>query len=234
MTAPIKCIASMATRHILAELSAAHAARTGRAVNVDSMGGVDAARRVGAGEPVDIVVLASDAIARLETAGAVRPGSRTDIARSALAAAVAAGAPPPDLATAEAAMRTLVAARAIAYSTGPSGDHIVGLLRRWDILDRIGDRLVKAPPGIPVGSLVADGTAQIGFQQLSELKGLPGIAIVGPLAPELRAVTTFTAAIATRSAAPEAARDFIAVLAGADARDVYVRHGMESIAREGA
>jgi len=227
MTAPISCIASMATRHILAELSAAHAARSGRQVAVTSTGGVDAARRVEAGEPFDVVVLAADALARLENAGAVRPGSRTDIARSALAAAVAADAPRPDLGSVEAAKRTLLAASGIAYSTGPSGDHILALLRRWDIFGPLEGRLVKAPPGVPVGSLVADGKAQIGFQQLSELSGMSGIAIVGPLAPELRAVTVFAAGIGMRSGDPRAAGDFVAFLRDAAVRQVYARQGME-------
>lgn len=227
-SAPLTCIASMATRHILAELAAAHAARTGRTVSVNAMGGVDAARRVAAGEPADIVVLASDAMARLEASGALRPASRVDVARSALAAAIAIGTPRPDLATAGSAKRTLLAASAVAYSTGPSGDHIVGLFRRWDILARIEGRLVKAPPGVPVGSLVADGTAQIGFQQMSELKGLPGIETVGPLATELQAVTIFTAGIAMQCADPDAAGAFIGFLGEITMRDVYTRFGMQA------
>jgi ABC-type molybdate transport system substrate-binding protein len=161
MTATGSCIASMAARHVLGELLSAYALPTGRAVDVNAMGGVEA------GETVDFVVLVADAIVRLEKAGAVRPGSRIDIARSALAVVVASDAPHPDLGTTAAAKRTLVGARAVAYSTGPRGDHIVG-----------------------------------------------------PLAPELQAVTTFAAGIGARSADPHAAAGFAVLLRSTDARDV--------------
>lgn len=221
------CISSMATRHILAEIAAAHGTATGRPVNVNSMGGVDAAKRVESGESVDVVVLAADALAKLARGGFVRADGVVDIARSALAAAVKAGAATPDLATDDAAKQALLGARAIAYSTGPSGDHIIALFKRWEIFAAIEARLVKAPPGVPVGKLVADGAAEIGFQQLSELQGLPGIDIVGPLSPALQSVTKFAAGIAASAADREGAADFIAALRAPAARDVYTRHGME-------
>jgi molybdate transport system substrate-binding protein len=227
MAQALICISSMATRHILAEIAASQGAATGRPVNVNSMGGVDAAKRVESGDSVDIVVLAADALANLARGGFVRADSVADIARSALAAAVKAGGSKPDLSNDDAAMRALQGARAIAYSTGPSGDHIVALFKRWEIFAEIEARLVKAPPGVPVGKLVADGTAEIGFQQLSELQGLPGIEIVGSLSPALRAVTNFAAGIAASAADPQGAAEFIAALRAPSARDVYTRHGME-------
>ncbi len=227
MAQALICISSMATRHILAEIAASHGAATGRKVDVNSMGGVDAAKRVESGESVDVVVLASDALAKLARGGSVRADGVVDIARSALAAAVKAGAAKPDLATDDAARQTLLAARAIGYSTGPSGDHIVALFKRWEIFAAIEARLVKAPPGVPVGKLVADGVAEIGFQQLSELRELPGIEIAGPLSPALRAVTNFAAGIAATAADGQAAAAFIAALRASSARDVYTRHGME-------
>lgn len=221
------CISSMATRHILAEIAASHGTATGRVVNVNSMGGVDAAKRVESGESVDVVVLAADALAKLARGGFVRADSVVDIARSALATAVKAGAAKPDLATDDAARQTLLAARAIAYSTGPSGDHIIALFKRWEIFAAIEARLVKAPPGVPVGKLVAEGAAEIGFQQLSELQGLPGIDIVGPLSPALQSVTKFAAGVAASTADAQAAAGFIAALRAPAARAVYTRHGME-------
>lgn len=221
------CISSMATRHILAEIAASHGAATGRPVAVNSMGGVDAAKRVESGERVDVVVLAADALAKLARGGFVRADSVVDIARSALAAAVKAGGAKPDLSSDDAARQALLAARAIAYSTGPSGDHIVALFKRWEIFAAIEARLVKAPPGVPVGKLVADGAADIGFQQLSELQGLPGIDIAGTLSPALSSVTNFAAGIAASAAEPQSAAAFIAALRAPTARDVYIRHGME-------
>jgi molybdate transport system substrate-binding protein len=221
------CISSMATRHILAEIAASHGAATGRPINVNSMGGVDAAKRVESGANVDVVVLAADALAKLVRGGFVRADSVVDIARSALAAVVKAGAAKPDLSTDDAAKRALLDARAIAYSTGPSGDHIIALFKRWEIFAAIEARLVKAPPGVPVGKLVADGAADIGFQQLSELQGLPGIEIVGPLSPALQSVTNFAAGIAASAADSEGAMAFIVALRAPSAREVYTRHGME-------
>ncbi len=227
MAQALNCISSMATRHILAEIAAAHGAATGRKVAVNSMGGVDAAKRVESGESVDVVVLAADALAKLARGGFVRAETIVDIARSALAAAVKAGAAKPDLSSDDSAKRALLGARAIAYSTGPSGDHIVALFKRWEIFAAIEARLVKAPPGVPVGKLVADGAAEIGFQQLSELQGLPGIEIVGSLSPSLRAVTSFAAGVAASAADSQVAAGFIAALRAPAARDVYTRHGME-------
>ncbi len=221
------CISSMATRHILAEIAASHGAATGRTVTVNSMGGVDAAKRVESGERIDIVVLAADALAKLARGGFVRADSVVDIARSALAAAVKAGAAKPDLSSDDAARQALLGARAIAYSTGPSGDHIIALFKRWEIFAAIEARLVKAPPGVPVGKLVAEGAAEIGFQQLSELQGVPGIDIAGPLSPALRAVTNFAAGIAASAADPQASAGFIAALRAPATREVYTRHGME-------
>jgi len=227
MTQALICISSMATRHILAEIAASHGVATGRKVNVNSMGGVDAAKRVESGEPVDIVVLAADALAKLARGGFVRADSVVDIARSALAAAVKTGAVKPDLTTDDSARRALLGARAIAYSTGPSGDHIVALFKRWEIFAAIEARLVKASPGVPVGKIVADGAAEIGFQQLSELQGLPGIAIAGLLSPALQSVTNFAAGIAASAADSQDAAAFIAALRAPAMREVYTRHGME-------
>ncbi|MBN9498921.1 MAG: substrate-binding domain-containing protein [Alphaproteobacteria bacterium] len=227
MAQKLICISSMATRHILAEISASHAAASGRKIDVNSMGGVDAAKRVESGEAVDIVVLASGALAKLARGGSVRADSIVDIARSALAAAVKAGPAKPDLSSDDSAKRALLGARAIAYSTGPSGDHIVALFKRWEIFAAIEARLVKAPPGVPVGKLVADGAAEIGFQQLSELQGLPGIDIVGPLSPALQSVTNFAAGVAAAAADSQAAAGFIAALRAPAVREVYIRHGME-------
>ncbi len=154
----------MATRHVLAELAAAYAEEAGRGVAVEAVGGVDALRRIESGEGFDFVVLASDALDRLAASGRVDPVTRIDVARSEIAIAVAAGAPRPDVTTESALREAVLAARSVGYSTGPSGVHLERLFARWGIAGIIAPRIVRAPPGVPVGSLLADGRVEVGFQ----------------------------------------------------------------------
>jgi len=186
MSRELHVLSSMATRALLAELAAQWPAP----VRVESVGGVDAAKRVAAGEPFDVVVLASDAIDRLVAAGHLAADSKVDLVRCDVAVAVPSGAPRPSVAD-EAGLRAAAAAAGrIAVSTGPSGVALAKLLERWGLADR----LVQAPPGVPVGRLLAQGDADLGFQQRSELLDLPGIAVLGAMPPGLEIVTTFSAA----------------------------------------
>jgi molybdate transport system substrate-binding protein len=220
-------ISSMATRPVLARLAAAYERDTGARVAITSVGGVDAARRVRDGEPFDVVVLASDAIERLAADGHVEPGSRVDVARSGIAVAVASGAPRPDIGT-EAALRDAVlGAGRIGYSTGPSGTHLMRLFARWGIADAIAPRIVQAPPGVPVGALIASGDAELGFQQTSELMNVPGVAIVGALPDAVQAVTVFAAAVSAVAHDRAAAARFLAYLASREAAHIKREHGME-------
>jgi molybdate transport system substrate-binding protein len=224
---PITGISSMATRNLLAELIEAYERRSGRQVVVESVGGVDAARRVEDGEPFDIVVLAADAIDRLAAGGRLDPGSRVDLARSGVAIAVAAGAARPAIDTEAAVRDAVLAARSIGYSTGPSGAHLSRLFERWGIAETIAPRIVQAPPGVPVGALIARGEVELGFQQLSELMHLPGIDVIGSLPPEIQVVTVFSAALCTTSTQHEAAKALLSFLASHEADVAKLRHGME-------
>jgi len=224
-------ISSMATRALLAELTAAYTRRTGVAVDIEAVGGVDAARRVQAGETFDLVILAADAIDRLLAGGQLAAGSRVDLVRSPVAVAVRAGAPQPDIGS-EAALRDAVlAARSLSFSTGPSGSFLARLFERWGIADTLRPRLVQAPPGVPVGALVARGEAELGFQQLSELLPLSGITIVGPLPPEVACITTFAAALSPRAAADplrlQAVHTLLAFMNSDAAVEPKRRHGMD-------
>ena len=227
---PLTGISSMATKSLLADLSAAYTQRSGQAVAIESVGGVDAAKRVAAGDAFDVVVLAADAIDKLLAAGRVVPGSKTDLVRSPVAVAVKAGAPRPDLSSEEAVKRAVLAAPTLGYSTGPSGVALGKLFERWGIAEQIAPRIVLAPPGVPVGSLVARGDVALGFQQLSELMHLDGIAVVGPLPDEIQIVTTFSAGICTGSTRAEAARALLAFMASPEVDPIKQRSGMESAA----
>jgi len=227
--APLKLLSSMATRELLAELVDRYQRDTAHAVSAAAAGGVDVAKRVAAGEAVDVVVLASNAIDKLVAQGSVRAGSRQDLVSSGIAIAVAAGAPQPDIATEAALREAVLAAAAIGYSTGPSGVHLEKLLATWGVLETLRDRIVLAPPGVAVGSLVADGRVSLGFQQLSELRSLPGIQVVGPLPPALQSITIFSGGIAANSARADAARALLDYLASPSTAAVKLRHGMEPI-----
>jgi molybdate transport system substrate-binding protein len=228
MTTRITGISSMATRQFLAEAAAAWQQRGGAAVAIESVGGVDAAKRVQAGEPFDVVVLAADAIAKLAAGGHVVADSVTGLVRSGVAIAVPRGAPKPDIAS-EAALRAAVlAAPTLGYSTGPSGVALQQLFTRWGIADEIGARLVQAPPGVPVGSLVARGEVALGFQQLSELMHFDGIDVVGPMPEALQIVTTFSGAVGAASAQPAAARELLDFIRSPAADEARRRHGMQA------
>ncbi len=219
-------ISSMATRALLAELSEACNRRGSTVVQIQSIGGVDAARRVQAGEAFDIVVLAADAIDRLIASGHALADSRVDLVRSEVAVAVRAGGAKPLIDTESALRLALLAAPSIGYSTGPSGTELLKLFERWGIADELRARLVQAPAGVPVGTLVARGDVTIGFQQLSELMNLPGIDLVGSLPEPVQIVTVFSAAVCTASSRPDQARALVAHWASDATAAAKRRHGM--------
>ena len=225
--APITGVCSMATRHLLADLARDYEGQTGQAVTMASFGGVDALRRVQSREPFDFVALAADAIERLASEGHVVAGSRVDVARSGVAVAVKAGAPRPDLASGDTLRQAVLAARKVGYSTGPSGVYLAKLFARWGIAETIAPRLVQAPPGVPVGTLIAQDEVELGFQQLSELVGLPGIDIVGALPPDVQLITVFAAATCSASRRADDVAGFFAFLRRPQADAARRRHGLE-------
>lgn len=228
MTTQIRVISSMATKALLADLVALYAqAAPAVQVSVESVGGVDAAKRVQAGEAFDVVALASNAIDKLAAEGHVVAGSRVDLVHSGVAVAVQAGAARPDISSEAALKQAVLSARTLGYSTGPSGVQLAKLFERWGIASQIQDRIVTAPPGVPVGALVAKGEVELGFQQLSELMNLEGIDVIGPLPPEVQITTTFSAGIATTSAQPEAVRALLAFMAAPATAETKRRNGMD-------
>lgn len=226
MSASLRLISSMATRPLLVELLQRHVQQGGNAVDLESVGGVDAAQRVRAGEAFDLVVLAAGSIDELIAAGRIQP-PRVDLVHSGVAVAVQQGSALPDVSTEEAVKAAVLAAPSLGFSTGPSGVALARLFERWGIASTIAPRLVQAPPGVPVGTLVARGEAALGFQQLSELMSLPGITVVGPLPPAIQINTTFSAGVASACRNPEAARHLIDFLASPEAAEAKRRQGME-------
>ncbi|MCW5637130.1 MAG: substrate-binding domain-containing protein [Rubrivivax sp.] len=216
----------MATRAVLADLGRAFEKHFGIGLVVESVGGVDAARRVAAGEAFDLVFLASEAIDKLMAAGHLQPG-RVDLVRSPVAVAVKAGAARPDIGSEDALRRAVRAARTVGYSTGPSGTHLMKLFERWGMAADVAQRTVQAPPGVPVASLVAKGDVELGFQQLAELMNVPGVDVVGLLPEAAAFITTFSAGLGKESPRAAAARAALDYMASPEAAGIKRRHGME-------
>jgi len=230
MTAPLKGISSMATSQLLKHLAEAYEAETGQEVAIESVGGVDAAKRVADGEIFDFAVLASNAIDKLFDQAVLMHGSKRDFVCSTTAVAVRAGAAAPSIES-EASLRKLIeSSTAVGYSTGPSGVAILELLARWSITNTsTTPRLVQAKPGTPVGQMIAAGDVTIGFQQMSELINIPGIQVVGPMPPGLEIETIFAGAICKSSSAPDSAQQFLHFLCAPQADTQKRLHGMEPV-----
>lgn len=229
----MRAISSMATRHVLAALGAAAHADGLPELDLESVGGVDAARRVAGGEQFDLVFLARGALGRLAAAGHVDAATLTPIVLSQVAVAVpaqgvdAAVNPGGDAFTGAEGMRTaLQGAAGIGYSTGPSGDALLAMIEEWGLGADLADRLVQARPGIPVAKLVADGEVPLGFQQLSELVGQPGIEILGVLPPDCAIDTIFAGAVASTAADPAAAGRVLEFFTSPAAAPIITAHSL--------
>jgi len=223
----LKLLTSMASRELLRDLTARFEGATSQSVGVEAAGGVEVAKRIRGGEAADIVVLARNAIDGLAQSGSLIGTSITDIARSGIAVAVRAGAYSPDVASEESLKRAVMAASSVSYSTGPSGVYLENIFARWGVLETLRPRIVVPPPGVPVGSLVASGTVQLGFQQLSELINLAGIQVLGPLPAAIQLTTIFSGAMVSTSTQTSAAGALLHYLASPAVRDVKPRFGME-------
>ena len=159
--------------------------------------------------------------------GKVVANSRVDLVRSGIAIAVPAGAPKPDISTTDAVKRALLAAKGIGYSSGPSGVFLADLFKAWGIWDQVGPRITQTPPGTPVGSILARGDVDIGFQQVSELMLYPGIQYVGAVPKEMDTVSVFAGGVHTAASQPDAARTFIKFIASSAALPFIKKTGME-------
>jgi molybdate transport system substrate-binding protein len=222
----LRGISSMATQALLAELSRVCLQQTGLEMRFESVGGVDAAERVQAGEVFDLVVLAEEATARLAREGHLVPASFGVLAQSSVAIAVPTGATRPDVSSEAALRRTVLSAERIAYSTGPSGTAVLKQLDRWGLMQALAGKLVQSKSGVPVAALLASGQADLGFQQFSELHGQPGVELIGGMPPGMEIVTRFVGAVGARSEQQEAARAALAFMVSPERADIVQGQGM--------
>ncbi len=187
--------------------------------------------RLQRGEPADVVIVDDAALLQMIKDGLVMADSRTDLARSSIGMAVRAGAPKPDISSVEALKRTLLEAKSIAYSASVSGRYLsTELFQRLGIADQVLSKSRRIE-GERVGTVVARGDAEIGFQQISELLPIPGIDYVGPLPPEVQRTTVFSAGVASSSTNANAARALIGCLASQEAAGAVTKSGLEPIVR---
>jgi len=194
-----------------------------------SMGGAPDSipSRLQHGEPADVVILAAGAFDELIAHGQVVPGSRVDLVRSSIGVAVRAGASKPDISSVDALKHTLLAAKSIAYSASASGVYLSHeMFQRLGIADQIMPKC-KRIADEPVGAVVARGEAEVGFQQISELLPVPGIAYVGPLPPKVQKVTVFSAGIAVGAKNPEGAKALIKFFASPAALPAIRKSGLD-------
>lgn len=225
--AEVKLIASAAMKEILGELLPLFEKATGHAVKATWSGTEAATKRLREGETFDVVLIAGANIDRLMTEGRIVAGSRADVARSGIGVAVRAGLPKPDISSGEAVKKAVLAAKTVAYSSGPSGFYLADLFKRWGISGEIQSKVIQTPSGVQVGEVVARGEAELGFQQVSELMHVKGIDYLGPLPPEIQHVTLFSAGLHATAAAPAAAEALVKFLTRPEAAPILRAAGME-------
>jgi molybdate transport system substrate-binding protein len=225
--ADVKVMASAAIKEAYLELVPQFEKTTEHKVATTWAGTVDMMKRLTGGEVFDLVVMAGPSIDELIKLGKIVPGSRVDLAKSGVGAAVRAGAPKPDISSGEALKRAMLAAKSIAYSTGPSGVYLAGLFQRMGIADEIKPKVKLAPPGMPVGEMIARGDAEIGFQQVSELLPVAGIDFIGPLSADVQQITVFAGGIHVAATQADAAKALVKFLTSPQAAPVLKKKGLE-------
>jgi molybdate transport system substrate-binding protein len=225
--AEIKVLSTQATEEAHKELVPQFEKASSHKVTTVFTGTLDALKRLSNGEAYDLLIMARQQIDELSQSGKVVAGSRTDIARSGVGVAVGKGKPKPDISTVDALKKTLLAAKSIGYSTGPSGIYVVTMFQKMGIADEIKSKLKQTPTGVFVGSIIASGEAEIGFQQVSELSFFPGIDYVGPIPAEVQLITVFSAGIPTGTKQADAAKALVSFVTAPAAAAVFKKHALD-------
>lgn len=231
--AEIRLLVSGASKAMITGLAERFQTATGHSfvTRNDTAGGIE--RRMAGGEAADLVVVTPVVIDRLVAAGRMAAGTRRDIARTALGVGVREGAAVPDIATVDAVKRLIVSSRAIAYSDpaagGTSGTHFVAMVERLGLAEVLASK-ARPKRGGYAAEFVASGEADVVFHQISEIRPVSGVRIVGPLPAEIGLVTTYSAGLSTAGANSEAARAFLAFLAGPEALPGIRAVGMDPVA----
>ena len=223
----IKVLSSIATREAYLELLPRFEAASGHKVATTWAGTTDIMKRMAAGERHDLIIISSAELDELIRQGKVVAGSRVDLAKSGIGVAVRAGAPRPDLGSGEALKAALLAAGTVGYTSGPSGVYMAALIERMGIADAVKGKHRGVPSGGTIGTIVASGEAEIGFQQVSELVHIKGIDYIGPLPPDVQKITVFASGIQAGAQNAEGAKALVAFLTAPAAHAAYKAAGLE-------
>ena len=225
--AEIRVLSTQATEEAYRELVPEFEKATGHKVATTFTGTLDANKRLAAGEGYDLLIMSASSIDEHIKGGKVAPGSRVDLAKSGVGVGVKSGAPKPDISTTDALKKAILAARSIGYSTGPSGVYVVGLFQRMGIADDIKGKLKQTPTGVFVGSIIASGEAEIGFQQVSELSHFAGVDYVGPLPADVQQFTMFSSGIIAGAKEADGAKALVKFITAPAAAAAFKKRGME-------
>jgi molybdate transport system substrate-binding protein len=223
----IKVLSTQATEDAYRELTPQFEKASGHKVTTIFTGTLDAQKRLAAGESYDMIIMSGPAIDAQIKAGKVVPGSRVDIAKSGVGVGVPKGALKPDISTTEALTKTLLAARSIGYSSGPSGVYMISLFEKLGLTDEVKGKLKQTPTGVFVGTIIASREVEIGFQQVSELGNFPGVDYVGPLPADVQQTTVFSSGMIVGAEEGEAASALVKFLTTPEAAAAFRKRGME-------
>jgi molybdate transport system substrate-binding protein len=225
--AEIKVLSTQATQEAYLELVAQFEKASGHKVTTVFTGTLNVQKRLADGEAYDLIIMAGPAIDDQIKLGKAVAGSRVDFAKSGTGLAVRKGAAKPDISSADALKKTLLAAKSIGYSTGPSGLYMLTVFEKLGIADQVKAKLKQTPSGVFVGTLIANGETEVGFQQISELVHFAGIDYVGPLPGDLQRLTVFSAGIHAGAKQPDAASALVKFITAPAAASVIKKHGLE-------
>jgi molybdate transport system substrate-binding protein len=225
--AEIKLLASVAIKDAYLELLAQFEKATGHKVTAVWSSTPDIEKRIAAGEAADLVILGDSGTEELIKQGKLVSSSRANFAKSGIGVAVRAGQPTPDISSADAVKKSVLAAKSVAYSAGASGIYLVSMFQKLGISDQVKSKTATVKPNEPVGEVVARGEAEIGFQQVSELIPVKGIQYLGPLPAEIQNITVFSGGIHSETKEADAATALVKFLTAPLAAATIRKHGLE-------
>jgi molybdate transport system substrate-binding protein len=228
--AEVKVLASNSVRTMLEDIAPLFERASGHKVTLGFGTSSQVAKRVLSGEAADLLVVTPDVVDELTKAGKLAPGSSVAIARSLMGVGIRAGAPRPDISTPAALKATLLAVKAVTFSdpgTGAaSGVHTVKIFERLGIADEMKPKY-RLGDGTSSGRMVVSGEADLAIWQISAMKPVKGLEVVGPLPAELQLTTHLSAVPGTGAASPEAAKALIGFFGSAEAAAVMRARGLE-------
>jgi molybdate transport system substrate-binding protein len=225
MSAQIKILSGGAMRSLMLDVAPLFERASGTKVDIRFALTSVLQKEIEDGAAFDVALLPRPELDALAQAGKIAAGTQTEVTRSAVGLAVRAGAPKPDIGTVEAFKRTLLAAKSVGYSDGPSGAYIANLFERLGIADAMKPK-AKLTSRL-VAEIVAEGEAEVGMQQIVAILPVKGAELVGPLPSELQNIIVYAAGLAAGSTQSGAARTFIAFMAMPEVVDLIRAKGME-------